>query len=90
MSVKVIFKAGIKKPIPEDFLNKVRSEAEKSGGLISFTVSTDNNVETAISVWDSMDSVLKWKNNPVHMEAKDKKSEYYDWVDIEFLEEKGN
>jgi len=88
MAIKVIFTAGIKNPIPDEFLNKVRGEAEKSGGLVSFSVSTENNIETAVSVWDSMESVLKWKNNPVHIEAKNKKSDYYDWVDIEFIEEK--
>ena len=37
-------------------------------------------IEITISSWRSKEDVMDWAHNPEHVEAKQRSSEWYEWV----------
>jgi heme-degrading monooxygenase HmoA len=71
----VIFKATIRSP---DVLNatylemakKLREKAMREYGCLDFASACEGSEEIALSYWQSMDDIPRWKRDPEHLEAQ--------------------
>jgi len=80
--IKVFFIAKIKNLNEEykEMSNKLRSAAQRMPGFIDIESWDKDNVEVTVSTWRSKEDVDKWAKHPQHIEAKERSSEWYDWV----------
>ena len=68
----VIFKAKTKK-LDDDYFKmakRMRELAMNEYGCIEFTAVTEGSDEIAISYWESMEQIEKWKENSEHLIAQ--------------------
>ncbi len=72
-----------KTAIPEDFLERIRHEAEKIPGFLKLESRTTDGIETTVSYWTSMDAVNEWRRNALHASAKKDRGLYYKWYNVE-------
>ena len=85
----VIFKAKTKK-LDDDYFKmakRMRELAIDEYGCIDFTAVTEGSDEIAISYWESMEQIKKWKQNSEHLVVqKLGKEKWYDEYTVEIVE----
>ena len=85
----VIFKAKTKK-LDDDYFKmakRIRELAITEYGCIDFTGVTEGSNEIAISYWESMEQIKKWKENAEHLVAqKLGKEKWYETYNVEIVE----
>ena len=80
--IKVFFIAKIKN-LNDEYkqINKELYEiASTLPGFISLKSEEIDDIEITISSWKDQFSVDNWANNPIHIEAKKRATEWYHWV----------
>ena len=84
----VIFKAKTKK-LDESYFNmanRMRELAIDEYGCVKFTAVTEGSNEIAISYWESMEQIKKWKQNSEHLVAqKLGKEKWYETYSVEIV-----
>ena len=82
MAIKVFFIAKIKDLNDEykAYSKQVRELAEAHPGFISIESEEIGDTEITVSTWRSKEDVAEWACDPVHMEAKKRAPEWYEWV----------
>lgn len=85
----VIFRATIRDN-PQTYgemASKLRQLAFERYGCIDFHCTTEGNQEIALSYWRSMEDIMRWKNDPLHIEAqKIGASDWYQDYTVEVCE----
>ena len=84
----VIFKAKTKKLDDNYFkmANRMRELAIDEYGCVEFTVVTEGSNEIAISYWESIGQIKKWKQNGEHLVAqKLGKEKWYEEYTVEIV-----
>ena len=85
----VIFKAKTKK-LDDDYFKmakRMRELAIAEYGCIDFTAVTEGSDEIAISYWESMEQIKKWKENGEHLVAQELgKKKWYEDYTVEIVE----
>ncbi len=85
----VIFKAKTKK-LDDDYFKmakRMRELAINEYGCVEFTAVTEGSDEIAISYWESMEQIKKWKQNSEHLVAqKLGKEKWYETYSVEIVE----
>jgi len=81
--IVVIFRATVKQ-LDDKYLQqagKLRQLALDHYGCLEFTALCEGDKEIALSYWPDEDSVLRWKNDPLHIAAQQqgKRSWYQDY-----------
>ena len=79
---KVFFIAKIK-DLNEEY--KLKNEqlmdvAKQLPGFISISSEEIDDIEITVSCWKDKKSVEEWAKNPVHVEIKQRATEWYHWV----------
>ncbi len=85
----VIFKAKTKKLDNNYFkmAKLMRELAMNEYGCVEFTAVTEGSDEIAISYWESMEQIKKWKQNSEHLVAqKLGKEKWYEEYTVEIVE----
>jgi len=85
----VIFKAKTKELDEEYFTmaKHMRELAMNKYGCTEFTAVTEGREEIAISYWDSMEQIAKWKQDSEHLVAQELgKSKWYEDYTVEIVE----
>jgi heme-degrading monooxygenase HmoA len=85
----VIFKAKTKKLDEEYFsmAQRMRELAMSEYGCLEFTAVTEGSEEIAISYWDSLEDITKWKQNSEHLVAQKLGIEkWYESYSVEIVE----
>ena len=85
----VIFKAKTKELDEEYFImaKHMRELAMNKYGCTEFTAVTEGREEIAISYWDSMEQIAKWKQDSEHLVAQELgKSKWYEDYVVEIVE----
>ena len=85
----VIFKAKTKELDEEYFTmaKHMRELAMNEYGCIEFTAVTEGRQEIAISYWDSIEKIKKWKQDSEHLVAQELgKSKWYEDYTVEIVE----
>ena len=82
MAIKVFFIAKMKDLNEEYKLisAEVRELAEQHPGFISIESEEKDDIEITVSTWRSKEDVIDWANDPVHVAAKKRAGEWYEWV----------
>lgn len=82
MAVKVFFIAKAKNLNDEyrEYSKQLRELGTNHPGFISIESEEFGDVEITISTWRSKADVADWARDPVHLEAKARAGEWYDWV----------
>ncbi len=79
----VIFSATIKALDNEYFetASQLRELAQQHYGCVEFNAYTEGEKEIAISLWQSQEDILAWRNDPLHVKAQQrgKESWYHDY-----------
>jgi quinol monooxygenase YgiN len=83
----VIFRAKIKQTNDEYFqlAQKLRELAFSQYNCIDFVSSCENNLEIAISHWQSLEDIKNWKNNPQHLKAQQQANKWYESYKTEIV-----
>jgi len=85
----VIFKASTHN-LDKEYFNmakKMRDLAISEYGCKAFTAVTEGSEEIAISYWDSLEDIKKWKQNSEHLVAQELgKSKWYSEYSVEIVE----
>ena len=85
----VIFRAKTKK-LDDDYFKmakRMRELAINEYGCVEFTAVTEGSDEIAISYWESMEQIKKWKQNSEHLLAqKLGKEKWYETYSVEIVE----
>jgi heme-degrading monooxygenase HmoA len=85
----IIFKAKTKKLDEEYFsmAKRMRELAMSEYGCLEFTAVTEGSEEIAISYWDSLEEITKWKQNSEHLVAQKLGIEkWYESYSVEIVE----
>ena len=85
----VIFKAKINTLDDEyfDTAKKMRTLAIEKYGCKDFISCSEENIEIAISYWDSKEQIREWKNDPEHQKAQILgKKNWYKSYQVEIVE----
>lgn len=85
----VIFKAEISKLDSnyELMAKRMRELAINKYGCFDFISTTENNLEIAISYWNDLDQIKKWKQDSEHLAAQDKgKTIWYKSYTVQVVE----
>jgi len=85
----VIFRAEINK-LNNDYFemaSSLRELARNKYGCVEFTSVTEGDKEIAISYWENLESIKKWKQAPEHIVAQDLgRSQFYKSVQVQIVE----
>lgn len=87
----VIFRAQTKHHDPQygKIAMKLRDLAMHDYGCIDFVAVTEGQQEVAISYWEDIESIQRWKKNSLHLDAqKCGRQEWYKSYTIEVVEVK--
>ena len=85
----VIFRAKTKELDDEYYMmaKRMRELAINKYGCVEFTAVTEGSDEIAISYWESMEQIKKWKQNSEHLVAqKLGKEKWYENYTVEIVE----
>ena len=85
----VIFKAKIKKLDDSYFqmANRMRQLAIHEYGCQEFTAVTEGSDEIAISYWNNLEDIKKWKQNSEHLVAQELgQTKWYEEYSVEIVE----
>ena len=85
----VIFKAKTKKLDNAYFTmaQRMRELAMSKYGCLEFTAVTEGSKEIAISYWDSLEDIKKWKQNSEHLVAQELgQTRWYEEYSVEIVE----
>jgi heme-degrading monooxygenase HmoA len=82
MAVQVFFIAKIKNFNDEyrEYSSQLRTMANSHPGFVSIESDVIDDIEITVSTWVDADAVKDWAHNKLHREAKQKSSEWYEWV----------
>lgn len=85
----VIFRAEINK-LNNDYFemaSSLRELAKNKYGCVEFTSVTEGDREIAISYWENLESIKKWKQDPEHIVAQNLgRSQFYKSVQVQIVE----
>jgi len=85
----VIFKAEIRK-LDSNYAKmakRMRDLAVNKYACCDFISTTENNVEIAISYWNDLDDIRKWKQDPEHIIAQSQgQSVWYESYSVQVVE----
>ncbi len=66
---------------------RMRDLALGEYGCLEFTSCTEGRQEIAISYWDTLEQISRWKQNALHLDAQDKgRSRWYRSYTVEVVE----
>ena len=85
----VIFRAEINKLNDAYFemASSLRELAKNKYGCVDFTSVTEGDKEIAISYWENLESIKKWKQDPEHIIAQNLgRSQFYKSVQVQIVE----
>ncbi len=89
MKYAVIFKAKVKQ-FDEEYSSmaaQLRDRALTQFNCREFVAVTEDNFEIAISYWDSLDDIKRWKQDELHLHAQRKgKRQWYSCYQVEVVE----
>ena len=82
----VVFKAKIN-VLDDDYAQtaqELRDRALKHFGCVNFQAVTEGDTEIALSYWNSLDDIKRWKNDPHHLKAQRRgKAQWYKETAVE-------
>jgi len=85
----VIFKAKTRKldNTYSRMAQRMRELAMSKYGCLEFTAVTEGSTEIAISYWDSLEDIKKWKQNSEHLVAQELgQTRWYEEYSVEIVE----
>lgn len=85
----VIFRATINK-LDQDYTDtaaRLRELAKRKYGCLDFISTLEGQEEIAISYWQTMEQIARWKNDPEHKRAQELgKSKWYNCYQVQIVE----
>ena len=63
----------------EKYNDELYASAKEREGFINVKTDVIEDIEVTISEWKTKDDVMSWAMDPLHMEAKKRVREWYEW-----------